>query len=226
MNTLLVAVAVVVGSMSPGVPQAASPDISGTWDLMVSTTRGIEVSTLTLKKNDDAFSGAATRGTEQATVEAKVTDKAVTIVITDQTKGGPGTFTLTGDIAGDTMGGTGQFGARGQGTWTAKRTAASGAADVSGTWAVVVDAGKGSEKPTLMFKQDGEKLSGYYRGQFGGAALRGTIKGNAIDFWVSLAVDGIGARLTYSGTVDKDTMKGTATVGNLGEGTFTGTRKR
>jgi hypothetical protein len=209
MNTLLVAVAMVVGSMSPGVPQAASPDISGTWDLMVSTTRGIEVSTLTLKKNDEAFSGAATRGTEQATVEAKVKAKAV-----------------TGDIAGDTMGGTGLFGARGEGTWTAKRTAASGAADVSGTWAVVVDAGKGSEKPTLMFKQDGEKLSGYYRGQFGRAALRGTIKGNAIDFWVSLAVDGIGARLTYSGTVDKDTMKGTAKVGNLGEGTFTGTRKR
>ena len=226
MNMLLVAVAVVVGSMSPVVPQAASRDISGTWDLMVSTSSGIEVSTLTLKKTEDAFSGTATHGTGQATVEAKVKDKDVTIVITDQTKDGPGPFTLTGEIAGDTMGGTGQFGARGEGTWTAKRTAASGAVDVSGTWAVVVDAGKGSEKPTLLLKQDGEKLSGYYRGQFGGAALRGTIKGNAFDFWISLAVDGVGARLTYSGTVDKDTMKGTAKVGNLGEGTFTGTRKR
>jgi hypothetical protein len=227
MDTLLIAVALALGSMSAGVPQATSPDISGSWDLTVSTTSGLEVATLTLKKNGNAFSGTAARGTEQATVEAKVKDKAVTIVITAQGQSGPTTFTLTGEVEGDTMAGTGEFGTRGEGTWSAKRTGASGAADVSGTWAVVVDAGKASEKPTLMLKQDGEKLSGIYRGgQFGEAALKGTIKGTAIEFWIDLSVRGEGARVTYTGTVDKDTMKGTAKLGNLGEGTFKGTRKR
>jgi hypothetical protein len=31
--------------------------------------------------------------------------------------------------------------------------------------------------------------------------------------------------VTYSGTVEKDTMKGTVKLGDLGEGTFKGTRK-
>jgi hypothetical protein len=31
--------------------------------------------------------------------------------------------------------------------------------------------------------------------------------------------------VTYSGTVEKDTMKGTATFGDFGDGTFTGKKK-
>jgi hypothetical protein len=70
MNTLLVAAALVAGSMSPGVLQGASADISGTWELSVTTSRGVESATLTLKKNGDTFSGTGARGTEQALLEA------------------------------------------------------------------------------------------------------------------------------------------------------------
>ena len=43
---------------------------------------------------------------------------------------------------------------------------------------------------------------------------------------LDVTAEGNSVRVTYSGTVEKDTMKGTVKFGDLGEGTFTGTRKR
>ncbi len=122
------------------------------------------------------------------------------------------------------MSGTADLGARGTGVpWSARRAAA--AVDVAGTWAVEVDTGQGTGNPSFTFKQEGEKLSGQYRGLFGEAPVTGTIKGSAIEFWVDITVEGTKARVTYSGTVEKDTMKGIVKLGDLGEGTFKGTRK-
>ncbi len=224
--TTLVLLALVVGSISHGAQQASTADISGSWELSVTTSRGPEVATLTLTKSGDKFSGAATRGSEQATAEATVKDKIVTIVITAQMSSGPATFTFTGEVKGETMSGTADLGARGTGLpWSAKRVAAPAGVDVTGTWNVEVDTGQGTGNPSFTFKQEGEKLSGQYRGLFGEAPVTGTIKGSAIEFWVDITVEGTKARVTYSGTVEKDTMKGTVKLGDLGEGTFKGTRK-
>jgi hypothetical protein len=65
------------------------------------------------------------------------------------------------------------------------------------------------------------------RGLFGEAPVTGTMNGSAIVFSVDVTVEGTArVTVTYSGTVEKDTMKGTVKFGDLGEGTFKGTRKR
>jgi hypothetical protein len=95
------------------------------------------------------------------------------------------------------------------------------AADISGKWTfnVVLDAGSGS--PTFEFKQDGEKLTGTYHGQFGDANLTGTVKGDKVEF--SFGTDEASAK--YSGTLDGATkIKGTCAYGQAGNGTFTGTK--
>jgi len=98
-------------------------------------------------------------------------------------------------------------------------------ADVSGTWSFQVEFSGGSGTPTMTFKQDGEKLTGHYSGQLGEAPLSGTIKGNAIEFAIDVDIQGTAVHIVYSGTVDKDTMKGTAKLGDLGEATFTAKKK-
>jgi hypothetical protein len=55
--------------------------------------------------------------------------------------------------------------------------------------------------------------------------VTGTLNGTAIAFSVDVTAEGNTVRVTYSGTVEKDTMKGTVKFGDLGEGTFKGTRK-
>jgi len=91
-------------------------------------------------------------------------------------------------------------------------------ADITGKWTanVVLDAGSGS--PTFEFKQAGESLTGTYHGQFGDAALTGTVKGDKVEFNFGAG----DAKANYSGTLDGDTkMKGTVDYGGVGKGTFT-----
>ena len=95
--------------------------------------------------------------------------------------------------------------------------------DVSGVWNVSVEFSGGSGNPVFTFKQDGEKLTGRYAGAFGEADVTGTIKGHEIKFGVTIADQGV--QENYVGTVDGDTMKGKFTIGEMGEGTFTGTKQ-
>ena len=99
-------------------------------------------------------------------------------------------------------------------------------ADVSGTWALMVQTDQGTGTPSVTLKQDGEKLTGNYSSQvFGEQEVTGTIKGNAITFSFAGSLEGNKFTVTYRGTVDKDTMKGKVSIGDMGEGTFTGKKK-
>jgi hypothetical protein len=95
-------------------------------------------------------------------------------------------------------------------------------AEVAGTWNIAIDIGGNTATPSVTFKQDGETLTGIYSSQLlGEQKVTGTIKGNAITFEFTASFDGNAVKVTYSGTVDKDTMKGKVTFGDMGEGTFT-----
>jgi hypothetical protein len=97
--------------------------------------------------------------------------------------------------------------------------------NVTGDWEFNVTTDQGSGTPTMTFKQDGEKLTGKYIGQFGSADLTGTVKGNAIQFTFTIDVQGQQAPATYKGTVEKNTMKGTMDIAGMVNGTFTATKK-
>lgn len=97
--------------------------------------------------------------------------------------------------------------------------------DVTGKWILNVETDAGGGMPTLTFKQEGEKLTGTYQGQLGQTDLVGTVKGNAIEFSFNADTQGIKFVVTYTGTVEKDTMKGTLNLGDLAQGTFTGKRQ-
>jgi hypothetical protein len=93
-------------------------------------------------------------------------------------------------------------------------------------WALQIDLGGNTATPTATLKQDGEKLTGTYSSQvLGEQQITGTIKGSAISFGFQASFDGNAVKVTYTGTVDKDTMKGSVAFGDLGEGTFTGKKK-
>jgi hypothetical protein len=96
---------------------------------------------------------------------------------------------------------------------------------VTGKWAFNVETSAGAGSPTFTFKQDGEKLTGHYTGTFGEAEVTGTIKGADITFSFAADAQGTAVKSTYTGTVDKDTMKGKLVIEGLGEGTFTAKRQ-
>jgi hypothetical protein len=97
--------------------------------------------------------------------------------------------------------------------------------DLTGTWILQVETGAGSGSPTFTFKQTGNKLEGTYEGTFGKAPVTGSVKGKEAQWTFTVDVQGMQARMEYTGTVEKDSMKGTVRLGDLADGTFTGKKK-
>ena len=99
--------------------------------------------------------------------------------------------------------------------------------DLTGMWVFTVVTSAGAGTPTVTLKQDGEKLTGHYSSAtLGEADLTGTVKGNDMTFAFGVDVQGLHIDVTYAGTIEnKDSMKGTAKLGAIGDGTFTAKRQ-
>jgi hypothetical protein len=98
------------------------------------------------------------------------------------------------------------------------------AATMTGTWAIEAHHSAGTSTPTVTITQTGEKLTGKYVGSYGEAVLTGTIKGADFTFTVEIGTEQK-VEVVYTGTLDGNTIKGSMTMGEMGEGTFTGKRK-
>lgn len=97
--------------------------------------------------------------------------------------------------------------------------------DVTGKWILDMQTDAGSGTPTVTLKQEGEKLTGHYTGQLGDTDITGSVKGSEFTFWFAGDAQGQQFKVTYSGTVEKDTMKGTVDLGGMASGTFTGKKQ-
>jgi hypothetical protein len=102
------------------------------------------------------------------------------------------------------------------------------AVDVAGNWAMTIETSMGTGTPTLVLKQDAEKITGTYTGRFGTFALEGTIKERTISFSLTMAAEGQSLVVTFTGDVatDAQTMKGKAAFGDMGEAPWSAKREK
>lgn len=99
------------------------------------------------------------------------------------------------------------------------------AADVSGTWAMNVDAPDGAVEATLTLKQDGDKITGTVSSQMGEAPLNGTLKDGDITFTMVMDAGGQNVTIVYTAKIAADKMEGSLDFGGQGEIKFTATKK-
>lgn len=99
--------------------------------------------------------------------------------------------------------------------------------DITGKWQFTVTTDAGTGTPTVTLKQTGDTLSGHYSSQvLGESDLKGTVKDGKIDFSFKAEVQGTALTVTYTGTVvSNDALKGSLSLGELGNGTFTAKRQ-
>jgi hypothetical protein len=197
-------------------------DLTGEWDVTITSPVGTNTVQATFQHNGEKLAGVFKGARGELPIEGSVQDKQVKLVYTIQYEGNPMVITMTGAAEGNSMKGNADFGGLATGDWSAQRkgsiTPAGGAApatstgtgdkiDVSGTWVFQVETSAGSGSPTFTFTQQGEKLSGQYKGVFGEAPLTGTVQSNTITFSFKVNVQGTEGTVTYFGTVAKDSMK-------------------
>ena len=96
--------------------------------------------------------------------------------------------------------------------------------NVTGTWNMMVETQAGTGTPTFTLEQKGTAVTGHYKGQLGEAPVTGTVKGNELTLNYKVNAQGTDLSVTYVGTVDGNSIKGKVSLGELGEGTFTGTK--
>ena len=104
-------------------------------------------------------------------------------------------------------------------------TVAAQSTNVSGNWKLTLETPNGTANPSLVLKQDGEKLTGTYKGRFGESSVEGAVKGKEIKFIVKVNAQGQELLLEYAGTVEGDTMKGKVKFGDMGDADFSGKKE-
>lgn len=99
------------------------------------------------------------------------------------------------------------------------------APDLSGDWMLTTESALGTQVSDMRVRQDGERLSGTISSPMGSMNHAGTLTGKNVAFAFTFVSQGMEVRIHYQGSVDGDTMRGTAKIGDFGEGKFVATRR-
>jgi hypothetical protein len=99
--------------------------------------------------------------------------------------------------------------------------------NVAGKWIMTLEMSMGTATPALELKQEGAKITGTYTGRYGTFPLEGSLKDRGIQFAFTMGAEGQTVTMTFAGEVSPDaqTMKGTASLGEMGEATWSAKRQ-
>ena len=226
------ALVVAGGLVVPPAPAVQAPDAAGTWDVVFNTPNGARKGKLVLKRDGETLTGVAVaENAAEYNIEGqqKGADVSMRFTYTADTSI---PITMKGTVKGDTMSGTATFGSD-PGDWTATRVGsgrrtgcrhAGGARHQRGVGVRGHD-GRGFGVPGGDLQAEWRDADRPVLGQLGEAPIQGTLKGNELTFSFDVSVQDTKMHIVYPGTAAKDALKGTVTLGELGEGTFTARRK-
>jgi hypothetical protein len=101
---------------------------------------------------------------------------------------------------------------------------ASAQANAAGEWAVSFATPVGSMEFTMIVAQNGGKLSGHLTSDIGEFPMTGTVEGDQVTIVWTLMDEGKPMEITFRGTVDRNSITGTAQLGKVGKGPMSAER--
>jgi hypothetical protein len=97
--------------------------------------------------------------------------------------------------------------------------------NVTGDWDVTIQSPQGANTVLVTLKQDGEKVSGLFKGPQGELPFEGgTLTGDDLKFAFTVNVQGNSIIITLTGKVDGAAIAGKADFGGFGEGDWSAKR--
>ena len=88
---------------------------------------------------------------------------------------------------------------------------------IAGDWDASMNTPGGAVPLTLVFKVDGEKLTGTAKRRSGDVPIAGTIKGSDINFSYTVNYNGNDLTLSFTGKVNGESMTGSVSFGGQAE---------
>ena len=99
------------------------------------------------------------------------------------------------------------------------------AVDISGVWEMTSEGRQGPMTSEITIVQDGEKITVTMEGRMGEMTGEGTIKGNEVEWSITRDTPKGEFTITYTATVEGDTMTGTMAMEDRFEREFTAKKK-
>ena len=96
---------------------------------------------------------------------------------------------------------------------------------IAGTWKLTFQTDQGAVEADMTLKQDGQKVTGNLASPQGEAPLEGTYTDSKLLMSMTFDAGGQVMTITFSGVLEKDTLKGDVDFGGFGAATWAATRK-
>lgn len=97
---------------------------------------------------------------------------------------------------------------------------------IDGVWVMTLELPVGVAKPSITFTHKGDELAGTYEGRYGRFPITGLVRGQVVTFTFQMGTELNPVTVCFTGewVAGQNTLKGTATIGELGRGTWTAER--
>ena len=96
--------------------------------------------------------------------------------------------------------------------------------NLTGDWDMTIESPQGTNTVKVTLTQDGEKVSGLFKSQFGELPVTGALTGVDLNIAFSLPIQGQLVDIVMTGKVEGPTLAGTVQFGGFGEGDWTAKR--
>ena len=248
-------VSLVILSLATTITQAQT-SIAGDWDVTIQSAQGSNSMLVTFKQDGDKISGLLKSPMGELPFQGgTLTGNDLKFDFSIAIQGQPLQITMSGTVDGPTITGKAQFGAFGEGDWTAKRveataaapatsgaaapagdpssaTAAPGGAAASvlglnGKWDVTVKTQMGDLPVTAELTVTNGKVSGTLAGPTGPVDVNGTFDGNSLKLEFTAKTPQGDIPISMTGDLNGDSIvNGKAEFGGMGQGEWTAKRSR
>jgi hypothetical protein len=227
-------------SMLTAGPAFAQTNLTGDWDVTITSPQGPNTSLVSFKQDGDKVSGVfKSPAGELPFTGGTMTGNELKFVFTINTQGMELPITLTGKLEGATMTGKADFGGFAEGDWTAKRSAATTASATAapatvapaataaststgggfvGKWEVMLKTPGGDMPATATLTYDNGKVSGSFGSPLGEVPVSGTAEGNALKITMIAQTPQGDMTVVLTGDLDGDNIvHGKADVAGMGQ---------
>ena len=227
--------------LSLAVPAAVSAqDISGKWDVTVTTDQGPLTIEATIVQKGEAVTGGIVTPFGPADFKGKLVGDALEVSYSLKVQDQSLDIKMTGKVQPDTMAGKIELGGLGEVPWTAKRKPAESAAaaatanapvvpgsltDTTGNWAIALRLPQGELALSAALKQEGDKVTGTITSPLGEIPVTGSLVGSALKLEFTVQAPNGPLPVTMNGELTAEGLAGKAGLGGLGEADWTGRRK-
>lgn len=232
-------------------PAHAQTSIAGDWDVTIQSAQGTNSMLVTFKQDGDKISGLLKSPMGELPFQGgTLTGNDLKFDFSIAVQGQPLQITMTGKVDGPSMAGKAQFGAFGEGDWTAKRVETSAAASpppsaaapthaetpggaaasalgLNGKWDVTVKTQAGDLPVTAELTVVDGKVTGTIAGPSGPVDVSGTFDGNTLKLAFTAKTPQGDIPVSMSGDLNGDSIvNGKAEFGGMGQGEWTARRSR